>query len=306
MKPWQFIYIADIQVGSPRSFRFAPSWNENWQTARRQIIDIDPDFLLIGGDLTRDGNLHKFELEAIKADLDQLPFPYHVIPGNMDTGNKYTHVQGARDDRNDISLNMTSDDLKQFEEVFGKSAWSFTHKGVRVSGFCDMLINSGLPEEADLWNWLEKQKENPSEQYHIWLMHYALFIDKLDEKPFSITNPDEYLLWYFSIDEPGRSRLFEIFKATGATNVITGHIHCRKVHEYDGIRFDLAPATCVGQLESHWQDGDTTLGFLRYDVSEESIDCNFIPLEKVSTQKGYGPTGHPKPEERDYLLAWEK
>ena len=300
------MYIADIQVGSPRSFRFAPAWNENWQTARRQILEIDPDLLLIGGDLTRDGNLHKFELESIKDDLDNLPFPYHVIPGNMDTGNKHTQVQGARNDRDDISLNITSDQLRQFEDVFGESNWSFTHKGVRFSGFCDMLVNSGMPEEERLWAWLEKQKENPLEKAHVWLMHYALFIDRMDEGPFSITNPDEYLLWYFSIDEPGRSRLMEIFKATGTTNVITGHIHCRKVHEYQGIRFDLAPATCVGQLASHWEDGDTTLGFLRYDVSDRGITSKFVPLESVSTAQGYGPTGHPKPEERDYSIAWEK
>ena len=51
MKPWTFVHAADIQVGSPRSFSFAPAWNENWQTARKQIIEINPDLLLIGGDL---------------------------------------------------------------------------------------------------------------------------------------------------------------------------------------------------------------------------------------------------------------
>ena len=306
MQPWTFVHIADIQVGSPRSFRYAPAWNENWQTARRQILEINPDLLLIGGDLTRDGSIHRFELEGIKADLDSLPFPYYVIPGNMDTGNKHTRVQGARDDRDDITLNISSDQLKQFEDIFGKSSWSFVHKGVRFSGFCDMLVNSGLAEEDLLWAWLDKQKENPFEQNHVWLMHYALFIDSIDEGPFLITDPEEYLLWYFSIDEPGRSRLMDIFKATGTTNVISGHIHCRKVHKASDIRFDLAPATCVGQLESHWPDGDTTLGFLRYDVDDTEIKSEFVPLEKVSKEKGYGPTGHPTVEERDYSIAWEK
>jgi len=27
--PWTFAYAADIQVGSPRSFRFKPAWNDN-------------------------------------------------------------------------------------------------------------------------------------------------------------------------------------------------------------------------------------------------------------------------------------
>ena len=40
---------------APRSFRFAPAHNDSWRTAGRQIIDIAPDLLLIGGDLTHDG-----------------------------------------------------------------------------------------------------------------------------------------------------------------------------------------------------------------------------------------------------------
>ena len=85
MSSWTFVHATDIHVGSPRSFRFQPAFNDNWRTARGQIIDIDPDLLLLGGDLARDGNVHTFELKGIKADLDALPFPYHAVPGNMDT-----------------------------------------------------------------------------------------------------------------------------------------------------------------------------------------------------------------------------
>ena len=51
-KSWTFIYAADMQLGSPKSFRYKPAFAENWQTARRQIIDRKPEFLLIGGDAT--------------------------------------------------------------------------------------------------------------------------------------------------------------------------------------------------------------------------------------------------------------
>tara|TARA_B100001146_G_C15815750_1_gene278772 strand:- start:134 stop:439 length:306 start_codon:yes stop_codon:yes gene_type:complete len=93
MQPWSFIHITDIHVASPRSIRYAPAWNENWQSAQQQMLDIQPDLLLIGGDIARDGLIHRFELENIKQDLDALPFPYHVIPGNMDIGNKKRRSQ---------------------------------------------------------------------------------------------------------------------------------------------------------------------------------------------------------------------
>lgn len=306
MSPWTFVHAADIQVGSPRSFRFAPAWNENWQTARERIVRINPDLLLVGGDLTRDGNIHRYELENIKADLDSLPFPCHVIPGNMDTGNKHTRVTGAMQGRDDVSLNITSAQVAQFSSVFGPLWWSFVHRGVRFSGFCDMLVNSGLPEEAEMWAWMDSLSRLPRAKHHVWIMHYALFVDDPREPNFDITDDGQYLDWYFGVDEPGRIRLMDVFKATGADIVISGHIHCRRTRLVEGIRFDYAPATCFHQWGDKWEDGDPTLGFLKYDVTDAGINCTFVPLERLSTAKGYGPGGHPLPETMDYSLAWEK
>ena len=325
MKPWTFIVAADMQPGSPKSYRYRPAWIENWRTAKKQIVEIGPDLLLIPGDLTRDGSIHRFELEEMKDDLDSLPFPYHVVPGNMDTGNKHTHQNAPRASdsirMDDIDLNVTSEQLQQFASVFGPLHWSFVHKNVRFSGFPDVAIGSGLPEENAFWEWAEKLKRQPhisfdftsklkskqNEEHHVWIMHQTLFVDDLHEPNWDITKPEEHTAWYFSIDEPHRSKLMDLFKATGTDIVITGHIHCRKVNHAGGIRFDLAPSVAFSQWANRWPDGDPTLGFLRYDVSDSGIECKFISLEKVSKDnRGYGPGGHPKPEYRDYSIAWEK
>mgnify|MGYP007065725197 CR=1 FL=1 len=34
---WMFLHVADMQPGSPRSFRFEPAYAENWRTARGQM-----------------------------------------------------------------------------------------------------------------------------------------------------------------------------------------------------------------------------------------------------------------------------
>ncbi len=307
MAPWRFIYVADMQPGSPKSFRFNPAWMENWQTARRQIMERRPEFMLIGGDVTRDGSIHRFELEDMKADFDGMGIPYHVIPGNMDTGNKCTRVQGAFDSRNDLELNITPAVLAQFESVFGPSQWSFTHRNVRVSAFCDMLLGSGLEEERKLWEWLDAQRRQPSAEHHIWMMHYPLFLDAPDEPAFDITDPDHYFEWYFCVDQGSRERLFELFEATGASRVITGHIHCRKDHVARGIHFDLAPAICGAQWVDRWPDGDGTLGFFEFEVDGGRLTKTFVPLDATSTRTDkYGPGGHPKPETRDYSLAWDQ
>jgi len=305
MQPWSLVHATDIHVGSPKSFRFQPRCNENWQTAREQILRINPDLLLLGGDVARDGTLHTYELQAVKADLDALPFPYHVVPGNMDTGNKHTDLQSPLQDRDDLALNLTSENIRHWEAVFGPARWSFVHKNVRFSGFCDMLLGSGLPEEGPLWEWLEAQADAPRAQFHVWVMHSALFVDDLHEPNWDITDPDNYHNWYFAIDEPYRSRLMQVFRAGGANLVISGHVHCRKTHFAEGIRFDIGPSTAFPQWGDRWPDGDDTPGFLKYDVSDRGIEYSFVPLARLSDAQGYGPGGHPLPHLRDYSIAWE-
>ena len=301
---WRFIHATDIHVGSPRSFRYEPAWNANWQTAREQIVELEPDLLLVGGDLARDGSFHRWELEAVKADLDALPFPVHVVPGNMDTGNKRAEASSQR--REDVSLNLTSGQLAQFRDVFGPTEWSFVHKGVRSSGFCDMLAGSGLPEEETLWAWLEAQPANSRAQHHVWLMHYPPFLHFPNEPNSEISDPAQYHTWYFGIDEPHRSRLLDVFRRTGADLVLCGHVHCRKAHVVEGIRFDIGASTAFPQQAGRWPDGDATLGFAVYEVSDDGIEHRFVPLTRRSEAKGYGPGGHPPPEARDYSMAWEK
>lgn len=307
MTPWTFVHVADIQPGSPRSYRYNPSWIKNWHQAKEQILAINPDLLLVGGDLTRDGSLHRYELEAMKAEIDTLPFPVHVIPGNMDTGNKHTDTIGIHrgpDQCTDLDLNVTSAQLQPFASVFGPLWWSVGHKGVRFSGFADMVVNSGLPEEDAFWAWAETQRQRPPARHHVWITHYPLFVDAPDEPNWAIT--EDYMAWYFSIDQPGRARLLALFEDTGADVVISGHVHCHRVTYAQGIRFEIAPATSFGQWGDRWEDGDATLGFLRYDVTDDGITSTFVPLAETYDLQGYGPGGHPAPHVRDYSLAWER
>lgn len=309
MKPWTFVHVADMQPGSPRSYRYNPSWILNWREAREQILEVGPDLLLVGGDLTRDGSIHRFELEEMRDDLAGLPFPCRVVPGNMDTGNKHTRRPGCHrspDQCDDLDLNVTSEQLQQFASVFGPLWWSFEHKGVRFSGLPDMVVNSGLPEEAALWAWAEAQAQRPPAEHHVWVLHSPLFVDALDEPDWDVTDRDQYDAWYFTIDQPGRARLHRLFLSTGATLVISGHVHCRRSRVVDGICYQISPSTAFGQWASRWPDGDASLGFLRYDVSAAGIRGTFVPLRKQHRLEGYGPGGHPAPHARNYSLAWQQ
>ena len=156
-----------------------------------------------------------------------------------------------------------------------------------------------------MWDWLSRLGELPRVPHHVMMMHYALFIDEIDEPGFEISDPGEYFDWYFGIDPPHRARMFEAFKAAAVDVVFSGHIHCRRpARTVDGIRFCKGASTAFGQWADRWPDGDATLGFYRVDVGDGGLRETFVPLEAVSSAAGaYGPGGHPPPEERHYPAA---
>ena len=292
---FSFSHISDIHVGSPRSYRFQPAWRDNWQTARKQIQSLNPDFLLIGGDLTRDGATHRYELDQIKADLKELPFPCHIIPGNHDVGNK--HLPG-----NPEIVNAKS--LDRFQELFGPSEWSFEHKGVRFSGFNALLAGSGLPQEQRMWSWLEGQAQTRPPGESVWILHPALYMEDPNEPSW---DPEaDRLEWIYTVDQPHRTRILDALVAAGATLAITSHVHCRHTLSVRGIRLQASPATAFPQGCPKWDGGDSTLGFLHFRVDEPGISPKFVPLEQVSDEPGYGPGGSVPMEDRDYSIAHEK
>jgi hypothetical protein len=123
---WTFLHACDSHLGTPRSYRFRPAINQRWAAIKEQMAALDPEFLLHGGDLTRDGDTHEVEYQLARDDLDTLPFPTFVIPGNMDVGNKHTSVSGTIRDWNDVELNMTSERLDLFASWFGPIHWTLS------------------------------------------------------------------------------------------------------------------------------------------------------------------------------------
>lgn len=307
--PFAFLHINDHHIGTPRSYRFRPAVNQRWAAIKRQLAAIDADLLLVGGDLTRDGDTHEYEYQLAREDLESLPFPVHVIPGNMDVGNKHTRGRGARPSRDDVALNVESPRLQLFASYFGPINWTFLHRDVRFTGFYAAVAGSGLPEEERFWRFVERLPDQPRGRHHVAVMHYWLYMDELGEPTWDIAREEEYLLWYFGIDEPHRSRLYEALRAAGVDVLFCGHVHTgRPVEVVDGMRIHKAPAAGnTAQLTGRWDQIETRQGFHLCEVTEAGIDVSFVPgAVQCDEHDGYGPHGHPRLENRDYSVAREQ
>ena len=303
-------------MGTPRSYRFRPAVNRRWAAIKKQMSAVDAKFLLHGGDVTRDGAYHEYEYQQAREDLDALPFPVFVIPGNMDVGNKHAHTNGAKtkweqqgigwDDR---ELNVTEKRLDLFARYFGPIQWSFVSEEVRFTGFYSAVAGSGLPQEAHLWRLLERLPDLPRTQYHVAVMHYWPFMEQPHEPDWDLTRADEYDNWYFSVSEPHRRQIWQLLRDVGVDILFCGHVHTgRPVQVADGIRvYRTAPAGNTSQLADRWPEGETRFGFHRCEVSADGIEVTFVPgSEQCEEFDSYGPMGHPPVAARDYSAAREQ
>jgi predicted MPP superfamily phosphohydrolase len=309
---WSFLHVNDHHLGTPQSYRFRPAINQRWSAIKSQMTEIDADFLLVGGDLTRDGETHEFELEQARDDLSTLPFPSFVIPGNMDVGNKHTKVNGSKiwDKKglgwNDVDLNVTQNRIDVFSSYFGAPNWTFLHKDVRFTGFYTGVAGSGLPQEERFWRMLEVLPSLPPARHHIAVMHYWPFMEHLDEPAWDLTNIDEYDNWYFSMSPPHRQRLWQLLKDANVEILMCGHVHTgRPVQIVDGIRiYRTSAGGNTAQLADRWPDAETRFGFHRGTVTDSGIDVEFVPGADQCDEFGtFGPWGHPPVDERDYSAA---
>lgn len=297
---WKFVHITDIHIGSPKSYRFAPAWNEQWETAAQQIKAIAPDLVLVGGDITRDGDTEPEQFANSIAQLNSLDIPWHLIPGNMDTGNKITDRDGAQPDRKDTQLNITEENLQIFKDQAAPFPWTFTHRGIRFSGCYEIIKDTALPSAAELDQFLTELGELPKADHHIMLNHYPLFVDDIDERHYDITKKEDYLAWYFGVDPEPRKNLIKAYQASGVTHVLSGHIHCRRPPAtIDGITYIKGASTAMKQFGDRWPDGDDALGFQVFTVTPDGIEYEFHPLLRESTRTdGWGPGGHPQGAKR--------
>jgi 3',5'-cyclic AMP phosphodiesterase CpdA len=176
------------------------------------------DFVVHTGDLMDEPSA--WAARAFRAMISQLQIPVYFVPGNHDV---YNPPMGGIEAPWWARLEVDSALEARYRSWFGPSWHASSYRGVHLVGFDSLIVNSGLPEEAQQWAWLEETlKELAGRREQLVLFtHLPLFVRQPDEELDAADFANRYLV----IAPPGRDRLLDLIRQHRVAAVLSGHIH---------------------------------------------------------------------------------
>lgn len=242
--PFSFVQFTDPQLG----FGEYEQDLEHWRLSVERINLLQPDFVLLCGDLVHD----PYDAQAWQDFFDAyaaLDVPCYVVPGNHDIGLE------------EIDPML----LRAYREKIGSDNGTFEHKRFRFIWInTQFWKDEKFSEETQAHDrWLESCLESAREQSSPIIVagHHPCFLAQPDE-------PDEY----FNLPQSIRLPLIEQFKASGVRAYLSGHRHIPLSHTHQQIKFVTAASTARNF-------DDSPPGFNLWSVDEQGeLDYEVILL----------------------------
>jgi 3',5'-cyclic AMP phosphodiesterase CpdA len=202
-QPFYLIQISDPQFGYYEANKGFGKETELYSKAIKAINRLNPDFIVITGDLVnnRKDRAQIEEFRRITATVNP-QIPVYYSPGNHDIGDLPTQKE-----------------LDLFRKDYGPDKFSFEHKGSIFIGINTCIIKANTPDlEQSQLDWLTGKLSIPGKAEHIVIFtHYPFFTESSDE-------PEAY----FNIPVEKRNKYLTLFKAKNVDAIFAGHLHDNK------------------------------------------------------------------------------
>ena len=212
--PVRFAQISDTHV--------RPDAIERCRVLLDHLVEIQAggyDFMIHTGDMMDEPSA--WAARAVRAMLSQLRIPIYFVPGNHDV---YNPPMGEIEAPWWARLGVNSTVQASYRSWFGPAWHKFDCRGVHMVGIDSLIIDSGLPEEAEQWDWLEETLAEIAlrqPEQILLFTHRPLFIGQPDEDLDATDFANRYLV----VAPPGRDRLLGLVRKYRVTAVLSGHIH---------------------------------------------------------------------------------
>ena len=240
-EPFSFVQMCDTQLGMGGYIHDVQTFKQ----AVKQINKIDPDFVVLCGDLVNHANDSSFR--AFNLIREGFSMPSYCAPGNHDIGNS----------PNDSSL-------ERYRTSIGRDYFNFQHKGYSFLVCNTQLWKVDCGEESENHNrwFLETLKETASENHPVFVVgHYPLYLEEPDED-----------VNYFNLPLNKRMELLGLFEQQNIVAYLSGHTHKTIINNYHGIQLVNGETTSKNFDEA-------PMGFRIWTVSTDSIWHRFLALE---------------------------
>jgi len=245
METFRIAQIADLHLDTAH-----PQWEKN---ARRAIIDAyaqKAGLVIFSGDVVNTPRSFVYFQRLVK----ELRVPYRVIPGN--------HECGLKSDYPVIRNRITA-----YRAALGHDHWVIQGVPRPLVGINSNLLNLTQVDAKNEIRWLEAQLAREDRGEAILFMHHAPALKEIYE-------PDSY----WTICRPRRINLFQILKRYEVQTVFHGHLHYYCTRFIEGIQIVSAPSTAFPVVKPDYPKGDSQLGYLIIDISEEEVSHKRIIL----------------------------
>ena len=226
-----------------------------------------PDFAIHLGDVPHPVPglaAHREALAVARATYEGFGFPFHVVPGNHDVGDKPSPWSPA----------LLADDRFHavFEEHWGPPWRAFDHQGCRFLLLDSPILGTGQPREAAQAAWLDRQLASLDGRRLFAFIHYPPYLGEPDE-------PEHY----DNLAEPERTELLDKLRGAGAEALFAGHAHHFFYNRFGQTDFYILPSTAfvrpgfaelcrVGPLRENGRDDGGKLGFFFVHVTPDGYD----------------------------------
>ncbi len=243
VKPFSFVQLSDPQLGMGG---YEHDVN-TFKLAVKQINELNPDFVIICGDLVHHRSDTSFaDFLNIKQGFKM---PCYLVVGNHDIGNV----------PNDTTLTY-------YRENLGKDYYEFNYNGYSFIVTNSLLWKNNIENESekhDKWFKETMNKNNPK----IVVGHFPMYIKNPDEK-------EEY----FNIPPEKRMELLNLFASNNVKAYISGHKHELIINNYKKIQLVTGETTCKNFDKR-------PMGFRYWEVLSDTLKHHFIPLQNSKLNK---------------------
>ena len=212
---FMFVQLSDTQFGFSNSDKDFVQDTANAEFAVATVNRLKPAFVIITGDLVnKPGDAAQMaEYARVVAKIDRA-IPRYDVAGNHDVENAPTPAS-----------------LAAYRARVGKDIYTFRH-----GPLLGLVLNSSIihsPQDAqaeyaaqDQWLRAELPRARASGAKHVVIFqHHPWFLQRADE-------PDQY----FNIPRVRRDPLLQLFRESGITTLISGHLHRATEADDAGLR----------------------------------------------------------------------